>query len=106
MSQGGPGYTIPGLPGSSGSLPGYTGDSIQQGAQNVVDTLGPMLIDALPFVIGYFLLMWLVEYVMDHLPWSGGGKAEDPFGIIYEDNDGFIRRDGKGGLIKQTKVSR
>lgn len=90
-------YTIPGLP-NGGSLPAYTGASIDQAVAKVVETIQPLMVTALPFVIGYVLLMWLVDYVLDHLPWggtSGGGPgsivSEDEFGMIVNTNRGYVR---------------
>jgi hypothetical protein len=63
-------YVIPGLP-DGGNLGTYTSDSIEQGAHGVVEAFAPLIEVAIPFAIGYMLLMWAADWVLDHLPWSG-----------------------------------
>lgn len=91
-------YNIPGLP-NGGQLPAYTGDAIEQAVGNLVDTFAPLIPQLLPFIVGYVVLMWGVDYVIDHLP--GGGVSASEFA---DDEYGTIWTNPKTG--KMTRMTR
>lgn len=61
-------YNIPGL----GSLSDYAGEALAQATGYVVYYIGPLVVDLLPYIVAFGLVLffvdWLLDKVIDMLP--------------------------------------
>ena len=75
-------------PGSSGftNLGDKVGSLIDLTTGQVVDALSPMIPQVLPVAVGFALVLYLIELVMDHAPGFGWrGESFDPTGVVVPD---------------------